>query len=255
MSSLPKSYSRIARAITGYCGTYPPSLPLQPGTVGLIDDGSFVREGDFSQYPDVSPNSYPIIDETSGESTQIWMTKGVSLEKVGAEVAAPANAADAKIKMSFKDADDAVIVCKDPHFRSFSDVRAVKNHVWKLWGEGKWDRQNILVTEVFQVASAWIFIATGGNQTAEVGASAPLALAASPLAILKAVAGSAALNLSTDASRSSSSITELQSTCTPLFKAVRISRTAIFGSKIDYVKGSDPRFEEAWAGDDAPTKK
>ena len=93
------------------------------------------------------------------------MTKGVSLEKVGAEVAAPANAADAKIKMSFQGADDAVIVCKDPHFRSFSDVRAVKNHVWKLWGEGKWDRQNILVTEVFQAASAWIFLATGGNQT------------------------------------------------------------------------------------------
>ena len=245
MNSLPKSYVKIAQKITSYCGAYPPSLPLQPGTVGLLAEGTFVREGEFNQYPGVEAGSYPIRNEATGDSTQVWMTEGVSLEKIGAKVKAPADTAEAKLKVSFRGADDAVIVCKDPHYVSFVDVRAVKNHVWELWNTRQWDRQNILVTEVFQASAAWIFFATGSNQTAEIGASAPLALAASPLAMLKALAGDASLNFSTDTSRSSSSITELRSTCTPLFKAVRISRTAIFGSKVDYVKGIDPRFEDA----------
>jgi hypothetical protein len=245
MNSLPKSYVRIARNITSYCGTYPPSLPLQPGTVGLLDDGAFVREGEFNQYPGVKADSYPIRNEAGSDSTQVWMTEGVSLEKIDAKVKAPADAAEVKLKVSFQGADEAVIVCKDPHFLSFVDVRAVKNRIWDLWSARQWDRQNILVTEVYRAAAAWIFIATGSDQTAEIAASAPLALTASPLAILKAVGGDASLNFSSDTSRSSSSITELRSTCTPLFKAIRISRTAIFGSKVSYVKGADPRFEEA----------
>ena len=54
------------------------------------------------------------------------------------------------------------------------------------------------------------------------------------------------------AGRSSSSITELQSTCTPLFKAIRNQPHGDSWTKVDYVKGADSRFEEAGAGDDAP---
>ena len=54
------------------------------------------------------------------------------------------------------------------------------------------------------------------------------------------------------AGRSSSSITELQSTCTPPFKAIRSQPHGDFWTKVDYVKGADSRFEEAGAGDDAP---
>ena len=54
------------------------------------------------------------------------------------------------------------------------------------------------------------------------------------------------------AGRSSSSITELQSTCTPLFKAIRNQPHGDFWTQVDYVKGADSRFEKAGAGDDAP---
>lgn len=246
MNSLPKSYSQIARKITGYCGTFPPSMELKPGSVGRFVDGSLVKEGDLSQYPGFKRTNHRIGDDPSGESTQIWMTSGVRMETVDAKAEISAGAGGARVRMRFEGADDAIIICKDGHIRSFSDGRAIKDYVWQLFGKHKWDRDAVLVTEVFQAAAAWILIATDRNQAQEVGVAAPLALMASPLELLKSIAGSASLDFSSSGGRSTSFISALQSTCTPLFKAIRIKRIALFGSHFDYVKkGPDPRFEEA----------
>ena len=107
MVNLPKSYIRVARDITGYWGTYPPSLELKPAVIGRVLDGMFVKEGLLSQFPGYNPKTHADQEEPERNSVSLWNTRHVSMNVFGVDGSAPAGNASAGIRMQFGAANEA----------------------------------------------------------------------------------------------------------------------------------------------------
>jgi hypothetical protein len=224
MSDLPKSYMRIARDITGYWGTYLPSLELRVGSIGRRVDGVFVREGHLSRYPAYSTAKIDIDDRPGRGPTVVWATRSVRMEVLNAEAKAPGEVATGGVRLNFGGANEAAIICNTPREQYFADTLAIKELMWQLRKKGEWDDALCVVTGLVSVGSAWICFATESGQAAEIKATAPLALPGDPTAALSALSGSASLEASHSAATSSAFCASLPSGGTPLFRALKFNR-------------------------------
>jgi hypothetical protein len=104
-----------------------------------------------------------------------------------------------------------------------------------------------VVTDLVSVDSAWICFSTASGQTAEIKAKVPVALPGDPTAALSALSGSASLEASHSATKSSAFCATLPSGGTPLFRAIKFNRRwlGILKPELAHVRGSDEAFEEA----------
>ena len=89
MSDLPKSYMRVARNLTGYWGSYLPSLELQLGTIGKRDGGIFIKQGHLSRFAGYNSAEYGIDDQPRSDATVFWATKSVRAEVLKVDAKGP----------------------------------------------------------------------------------------------------------------------------------------------------------------------
>jgi hypothetical protein len=254
MTDLPRSYMKVARAITGYWGTYLPSLDLKLGTIGRQVGGVFVKEGHISRFPEYEPALFSIDDVEQKAPTAVWNTSSVRMETLQVQADAPGKVVSAGVRLTFGAADEAAIICNIVREQSFSDLLALKDLMRRLYDQGRWDKDLCVVTEIISVASAWICFATASGQSAEIKASAPLSLPGDPLAALAAISGKGSLTASMDAKASSAFCATLPDGGTPLFRAMRFNQR-LFGlldPEIAYVRGGSSEFEEADFGAEPP---
>jgi hypothetical protein len=246
MVNLPKSYIRVARDITGYWGTYPPSLELKPGVIGRVLDGMFVKEGLLSQFPGYNPKTHADQEEPERNSVSLWNTRHVSMNVFGVDGSAPAANASAGIRMQFGAANEAAIICIGNAYRSFVNLGVVKSLMMKLLEDQEWDRGQCIVTEVLATKKAWICFSTAKDQTAELHASTSLIPGVDPLGILKAAGGHAEFIASTANSEAAGYKISLPDGGTPLFRAIQFRRdwTHPFSVAPEYLRGSGSPFEE-----------
>lgn len=245
MSSLPKAYVRIAQGMTGYWGTYPPDKVLEPGVIGRVLDGRFATEGHLNQLPGYDPAIHSVLEQGRHDPVSVWTTDHVNLEMLGAHASAPAGAATATIQMRFGGANEAAIICNGNSYRSFVNLRKVKDLMMQLLDQKLWDREWCIITEVLVTRMAWICFSTDKGQAADFNVSGPLIPGSDPLGILKAAGGHLDLVASSANSQAAGYSTTLPSGGTPLFQALRIRREwfnpAV--SKPQYLKGGDEAFE------------
>jgi hypothetical protein len=253
MSTLPKSYMKIAREISGYWGTYLPSVEMSPGIVGRLVNGMLVKEGRLEQFSGFDPIAHAIEEQKNGAPASVWKTKRVNLDVVGADIAVPGTAASAKIKLHFGGANEAAIICRGISHKSFVRLQAVKDLMRQLARKKMWDRDHCVVTEVLGTTSGWILFATEKDQVAELEGSAPLATLPGAEHALKTIAPNASVALSSSSKSSTGFYTVLQSGATPLFMAIRLNSKwwqQPDEAQIEYIKGPDQDFEEPPFGED-----
>lgn len=251
MSDLPKAYMRVARNLTGYWGTYLPSLELQLGTIGRRVDGILVKQGHLSHFPGYDPAAYGIDDQRRSDPTVFWATKSVHAEVLKADAKTPGDVASGGVRLNFGGADEAAIICNAPRDQSYADTLALKEFMWRLRERGVWDDDLCVVTDLVLVGSAWICFSTASGQAAEIKAKAPLALAADPTAALSALSGSGSLEAARSAATSSAFCATVQSEGTPLFRAIKFNRRwlGLVKPSLDLVRGASDAFEEPSFGD------
>ena len=223
MPELPRSYMRVARDISGYWGTYLPSLRLEPGTIGLIVDGVLKRESHLSHFADYHPADFVIDDQPRKEPTVVWTTRSVQMDVVEVQGSAPGQVASGGVRVRFGAANEAAIICNAPRERAYADLIKLKELMRHLRERQLWDDGYCVVTEVVDVNSAWICFSTDAGQQAEIRAKAPLALPGDPTAALAALSGSGELAASHSASKSSAFLSSLPDGGTPLFRAIRFN--------------------------------
>lgn len=247
MATLPKAYMRVAKEITGYWGTYLPSMELEPGTIGRVVDGIFVKEGRLDQFPGFDPAVHSVQEEAERDPVSLWNTRHVSLNVLSADASLPAGAGSGGIRMQFGGANEAAIICSGNTYRSFTNLRAVKELMEQLLEDKKWDRDQCVVTEVLATRKAWICFSTGKDQAAELHLSGPVAPGAmDPLGVLKAAAGQASLMASSSNSEAAGYSTTLPNGGTPLFRAIKFSSgfNPFKAATPQYLKGGESAFEE-----------
>ena len=255
MDALPKAYIKVAREITGFWGAYPPSYPLAPGMIGTPQGGAFVRESYLNLMPGYDPAAHAVEDNEAGDDpVSVWTTRRVKMQVIGADVASPVGTANAGIKIQFGGKNEAAIICNGNVYRAFTDLRSVKDLMLTLLEAGIWKREDCLVTEVLVAKSAWIFFSTERDQIAEIKADAPLDLSnmALPVDVLRGLAARAKLGASSMSTRSAGISTTLPEGGTPLFRAIRFNPKRWWrreDNTIDFIKGSDPDFEEQTFGE------
>jgi hypothetical protein len=254
MANLPKAYIRIARDITGYWGTYLPSVTIAPGMLGPRVDGAFVRESDIRHCKGFDPKNHAVQEQPDGDPVNFWTTKNVATEVLGVD--ADVKVAKAGVKLRFNGANEAAIVCYGARLSSFVDLRSIKDLMWQLLREDSWDKAHCLVTEVWTVDSAFICFATERGQEAEIGASVPFVLPVLPLAALASLGGKATLSASASGSQMAGFYAQLSSGATPLFRAIRFRQGWLDPAPtgIEYfTKAPDTHFEEVEFGDEVST--
>lgn len=246
MSDLPKMYMRVARDLTGYWGTYLPSRRLEPGIIGSIVEGVFVPEGRLDQLLGYDKFKHGVQQEPEGDPASAWATQHVTFTDVNVSGTAPAGLASAGIRMRFGAANEALIICSGVSYRSFSNLRNVKELMKQLFEAKQWDREQCVITEVVASKAAWICFSTAKDQALELDGSAPLLPGADPLGLLKNAAGNLSLKVASTDSLQAAYSTTVPDGGTPLFRALRFRRGLLhpFHSEPQYLKGGDDAFEE-----------
>lgn len=246
--TLPVRYMRTIRDLTGFWGTYPPTRALEPGTIGNQQGGVFETQGQLVNLPGIKAADLKTDDYEADEATMEWRTSGVTSGALAPDVSAPGNLAKAAMNLSFSKQGDALLLCRGIRHHVFTDLRAVKKNLFALKEKGKWNADDCLVTEVMHVDAAWIFFATGDNQSASLKAT----MAAPPAALpgsLKSLVGDANLKATLDGSDFKGFSLALPNGGAPLFSALRFSRAwwqlGLGGEElVSFVKGPGNAFEE-----------
>jgi hypothetical protein len=181
-----------------------------------------------------------------------WVDQGVTVEGLDLGLETPHLPVDGRVSLRFAAGDQGAVVCMRAREWAFDDLRTVKEQVLELWRQGRWHREDILVTSVMKVDRAWVMFSTKSDQT--VG----LTLSAAPpvpgiAELLKAVVGSGRFSIGTDHASTSGYAATLEVPGTPLFQAIRVR--GILRKETDFVKGGESAFEEPTFGDEAPDGK
>lgn len=242
MTELPTTYVRVARQLTGYWGTYLPSIPLAPGDVGRNRRGVFVREGRLANFAGFDPVRHGTEEQEAGSPGTVWKSDDVETGSLGGDLSLPAAAGGGSIQLKFGSANEAAILCKNARSWSFSDLLAVKELMRALRLSKVWDDTELcLVTEVMRVDWGWIGFSTDANQVAEIKLNAKVPAVPIPgLEALEAVAASGSISASWQKEHSAGWHSEVQSGGTPLFRAIQFVPGWPFGlgaEKLDYAKG------------------
>ncbi len=246
LANLPQSYIRVVRDLTSYWGTYLPGRHLYVGMLFEFDDGVFVKAGDLAGLPTVEIANYPVETEASDDAVMHWTSDAVTMEVIGADVAAPGAVASGGVRLTFGQAKQAAIICNGVRTSAYADITAVRDLLRRLRDAGVWKPNISLVTDVMVVDSAWLCFSTERDQQADIKASAPLALPAVPAEALKAIAGNGTLTASATAAKTSAICTTLPNGGTPLFRAIKFSPAwlGLGTPALGFVKGGGEEFME-----------
>ena len=239
MTNLPKSYIKVLRDLTTHWGTYPPSITLEPGAVGRVVDGVFIKEGHISQFAGFDATKHAVNETLNDDTESRWATSSVKIEMIEAEGKVSAIPTTLRMKVQFGRASEALLVFMGASIRAFTNLEAVKELMRSLRQNGAWDPELCIVTQVFAVKSALIFFSTDKGQNAEVEASGTFALPFDPFAVLQASVNTrlAAFSKST---QFAGFFTALPSGGTPLFMAIAFNQAwwSFDKDKIKYLKGN-----------------
>ena len=252
METLPKSYMRVVRKLTGYWGTYLPSRELAPGMIGSVLDGIFVKEGHLSQFPGFDPLAHSVQEESESDPVSLWNTRHVSMNVFGVNASLTTGGETAGLRMQFGGANEAAIICNGTIYRSFANLRAVKELMLQLLEHKKWDRDQCIITEVLYAKKAWICFSTGKDQTAELHASVALVPGMDALGMFKGAGGQVNLIAASTNALAAGYSTTLPNGGTPLFRALKFQRDLPnpFHLTPGYLKGCETAFEEPVFGEE-----
>lgn len=243
---LPKNYMKVTRELTGYWGTYLPTVHLEPGMLGEVADGVFSSRGNVSKFAAYRAGTFPVIEQRTDGAVTHWTTKSVSMEVFGASASAPADIAKGGVRLRFGAANEAAIICNGMRSASYDDIGAIKDLLRQLREDGEWDDDICLITDVVVVDSAWLCFSTDAGQAADITASSPLALPAAAVEALPLLGGKADISAAVTATKSSAICTNLPAGGTPLFRAIRFNPTwlGLGQPTLGLVRGEVGEFQE-----------
>lgn len=246
MATLPMSYMKAVRDITGYWGAYPLAQELKPGAYGRRVQGVFISDGELADFPGYDPAAFAASEAAARSPADAWLSKGASVEHLAVAAGGPALPVTAGLRLRFSSAEQAAFACRNARQWAFGNLGRVKNHLLWLYQQGKWDRKDILVTHVLKTDAAWLFYSSQSSQSVDLSAEVTPGPAAAA-ELLKAAVGSGKVEIGYGGLASSGYSSVIDGPATPLFQAIRIQR--IPRAHADVVTKGPGDFDEVSFGD------
>jgi hypothetical protein len=174
MVGINQKYAAEMKERFGYYGTWPPTLGIKIGDVGVIKSEVFQRESSLSDLgircevaPD--PNSIDYLEYASSDAVELQSKSG--------GIAAGATDLSASVSIRFTRADAVVFQASECRSASTSDFRSVADQILYKYVNDDWPDDYVVVTDLITTKSTTILISSGQNAHVELAMKAGLRLA------------------------------------------------------------------------------
>lgn len=218
-----------------YRATWLPQREMKVGQVGRFQDGKWTVEGTL--------NSFEIDFEVSQHAVEGNMEftseGGVNISKrlKGGSAQALANVANANadITIDFGKKNTIVFKANDLVHHQLKNKILLNDQILALFKAGRWKKDYLIVSEVYEAATATIIISSGANAKIELNVSGDVGLEALDLADAK-------LGLKVARNNNIGVQVIAESKLTPLYNVIGV-RKSFFGSADLVSRGSEDIFE------------
>lgn len=134
----------------GYFATWEPNVPIELGDVGVFRKNEFTKLFNISRrYNDIV---FEVMDDTSPGDLEYNSNGSVTISTKLAgtvpQVGSVLAEGDAGITVEFNGEKSVVFKAKETYTPSIDDKVKLSEQILKLYGQGKWDKNWVVVTEV-----------------------------------------------------------------------------------------------------------
>lgn len=157
MSKTHRFYSKAIRKRFGYMATWYPGKELQLGQIGTVDYNIF---NNYTSLEALGMKDLEVIDEDRDSEFEWSYEDKMSILTKAAGEASPEGSslskADAGFYLKSEKADSIYLVAKDVRVQYISNIIPIQEKVLKLWDEGKWEKDWVIITEIMTWGSGSI---------------------------------------------------------------------------------------------------
>lgn len=220
MKGPQEQYTDELKNYFGYYATWNPGLPLKLGYIGVLKDNVFTKISQLSERgitfedePDITPTDL----EYNSKGNVSIMTK---LSGTVAPQGSALTNADVGIIVEFGKESSTLFKANKTLTPTIKDTIKLGDQILKLYGDGKWNKNWVIITELVTAESATIVISNNTNGKIELKANANVNATKIDIADAK-------FEFSTQFSKGLDTKIVAEAGLTPLFKVMGI-KTRIF---------------------------
>ncbi|WP_452222140.1 hypothetical protein [Lacinutrix salivirga] len=226
-----RKYTRELYRQFRYYPSWLPGTPFNLGDVGILRGKEFIRQGNLTE----EGIDFDILkDETKVDLSH--SSKGAVSITFKASGTAPAvgstlSKAKAGISVSFSKENSILMKAKGTLNHSIKDQRKLARTIMKLYEEGKWNKDLLVITELVVADSATILIANSKESKIELSAGADVSLAKLDIA-------NGEIELGTTISKDLHTEIVAKEGITPLFRLSKVQTPFLGRSRFETTKMS-----------------
>lgn len=212
-----RKYTRELKKQFGYFATWLPGTPLELGDIGVLKGNIFTKISNLSDFK----IKFDVEKDTSKADIEHSSKGAVSITTKASGTVAPQGSSlgeiEAGIRVEFNKENAILFKANATLSPSIKDQVSVGNQVIKLFEEGKWDKNWVVITEIVEAESATILISSSSNSKIELKAKGDVGSANLDIA-------DADLGFELKFSKDLSTKIIAEESLTPLFRASKIKR-------------------------------
>ena len=163
MASAEKIYAHEIAKGLGYYATWLPTVPLELGDYGVLQDKfKFVRIGNIRDL-DIG---FQIRQDPTPNTMQYESSNAVAMDvTVSADVNLPNAPITTKVKFTFSKKNAVIFKANDIQSNSIEDQHTLGKAIMDVFSSGAWDKKHRIITELTKAGSTTIIIASGKSSS------------------------------------------------------------------------------------------
>jgi hypothetical protein len=223
----------------GYRPTWLPSVPIQLGDVGILEDDVFQKESSLESLGIDFETATSENDSTVDLSSESGITLTTKLEGKVEPKATSLGVADAGFIVEFGNQNGYVFKLKGSKTRIISNLGAVKAEILSRYNQGNWDPKLVVINEILEAKSATILLSGHAGNKVELKAQCDASVASMDIA-------DAALNLKLESGQTLAAQIIGQQGVKPLYRVIGLKKrlfSTSFGSKGEAAAPQEPEEE------------
>lgn len=172
MASAQGQYTNEMKKKFGYYATWNPGVPLKLGDIGTFNDNVFTRLSNLADRGiefEVRPDETKTPLEHNSEGSVSVTTK---LSGTVAPQGSVLTNLDAGIIVEFSKENSTLFKANNTTSPSIKDTITLGEQVLKLYREGKWNKNWVIITELVEAENATVIISNNSNSKIELKANA-----------------------------------------------------------------------------------
>lgn len=242
MEAFVKTYLAQMNKRFLYRATWLPQRKMEVGQIGRFHDRKWTVEGSLTDLGIEFETSSNPVEGNMEFTSEGGVTIGTKLKGGSAEVISGVANAEADVTIDFGKENAIVFKANNVTHHQLEKKILLKDEIIRLWKEGKWEKDYLIVSEVFEADTATLIISGGSNAKIELNATGDIGGKSFDLA-------DAGLGLQVGNNNNIGVQLIAQSNLTPLYNVIGI-RKSWFGKADLVARSVEDVFEEVPFGEE-----